>query len=181
MPLQGYRNKHPQLGQSCYVAASAELIGDVVVGDDCSFWPQVVVRGDVNTIRIGARSNIQDGSVLHVTHDHVEQPGGHPLLIGNEVTVGHKTILHGCTIGNRVLIGMGAIVLDGAILEEETLLGAGALVPPNKRLEGGYLWLGQPVRRVRALSEQERTRLAYAAAHYVRLKDDYLLQQQAKE
>ena len=174
MPLQGYRDSHPQLGEGCYVANSAELIGDVVAGADCSFWPQVVVRGDVNIIRIGARSNIQDGSVLHVTHDHPAQPGGHPLLIGDEVTVGHKAILHGCTLGDRGLVGMGAIVLDGAVIESDTLIGAGALVPPNKHLEGGYLWLGQPVRRARALTEAERAKLSYSAAHYLRLKDAYL-------
>lgn len=174
MPLQAYRDKQPQLGHGCYVAASAELIGDVTVGEDSSFWPQIVVRADVNLIRIGKRSNIQDGSVLHVTHDHPEQPGGHPLLIGDEVTVGHKAVLHGCTIGHRCLIGMGAIVLDGAVLEDEVMLGAGSLVSPGKRLEGGYLWLGQPARRIRPLSEEERARLAYSAAHYVRLKDDYL-------
>lgn len=173
MPLLPYLDLLPQLGSGCYLATSAELIGDVTVGDDCSFWPQVVVRGDVNRIRIGARSNVQDGSVLHVTHDHAEQPGGHPLLIGDEVTIGHKAILHGCTIGDRCLIGMGAIVLDGAVLEDETMIGAGSLVPPNKRLEGGYLWLGQPVRRVRPLSETEREKLAYSAAHYVRLKSQY--------
>lgn len=174
MPLLAYRDKQPQLGTACYVAASAELIGDVTVGEDCSLWPQVVVRGDVNFIRIGARSNIQDGSVLHVTHDHPDQPGGHPLIIGDEVTVGHRAILHGCRIGNRILIGMGAIVLDGAIIEDETLIGAGALVPPNKHLEGGYLWLGQPARRARPLSEAERAKLVYSAQHYLRLKNEYL-------
>ncbi|MBE0511124.1 MAG: gamma carbonic anhydrase family protein [Chromatiales bacterium] len=175
--LSPYRDTQPQLGTGCYVAASAELIGDVVAGADSSFWPQVVVRGDVNKIRIGARSNVQDGSVLHVTHDHAEQPGGHPLLIGEEATIGHKVILHGCTLGKRVLIGMGAIVLDGVVIEDETMIGAGSLVPPNKHLEGGYLWLGQPVRRVRPLSQAEREKLAYSAAHYVRLKDEYRQQQ----
>lgn len=174
MPLQPYRNKTPQLGHGCYLAASAELIGDVVAGADCSFWPQVVVRGDVNGIRMGAGCNIQDGAVLHVTHDHAEQPGGHPLTLGEQVTVGHKAILHGCTIGDRVLVGMGAIVLDGAVIESDTLLGAGALVPPGKHLESGYLWLGQPVHRVRPLNDEERARLAYSAAHYVRLKNHYL-------
>ncbi len=174
MPLQSYRNVRPQLGERCYLANSAELIGDVVTGEDCSFWPQVVVRGDVNRIRIGARSNVQDGSVLHVTHDHSEQPGGHPLYIGEEVTIGHRAILHGCRIGGRCLIGMGAIVLDGAVLEDEVLLGAGSLVPPNKHLEGGFLWLGQPVQRVRPLNDLERRKLTYSAAHYVRLKNDYL-------
>ena len=180
MSLQPYRATLPVLGDGCYVAGSAELIGDIVAAEDCSFWPQVVVRADVNVIRIGARSNIQDGAVLHVTHDHQAQPGGHPLYLGGEVTIGHRAILHGCRIGNRCLIGMGAIVLDGAILEEGVLLGAGSLVPPNKRLQGGYLWMGQPARRVRALTDQERDKLSYSAAHYVRLKDDYLPQKRGK-
>ena len=175
MPLRPYHDVMPALGNHCYVADSAELIGKLTVGDDSSFWPQVVVRGDVNVIAIGARTNVQDGAVLHVSHDHDAQPGGFPLLIGDEVTIGHKAILHGCTIGQRCLIGMGSVVLDGAILEDGVMLGAGSLVPPHKRLEGGFLWLGQPARRIRPLTEAERAHLAYSAAHYVRLKDEYLL------
>jgi carbonic anhydrase/acetyltransferase-like protein (isoleucine patch superfamily) len=132
-----------------------------------------VIRGDVNYIRIGRRTSIQDGSVLHVTHRHETLPEGHPLLIGDEVTVGHNVTLHGCTIGHRCLIGMGSTVLDGAILEEDVLLGAGSLVPPGKRLEGGYLWIGAPVKRARPLTETEREWLGYSSAHYVRLKNSY--------
>lgn len=152
---------------------SAVVIGDVVLGEESSLWPMVVARGDVNAIRIGSRTNVQDGSVLHVTHDHGEHPGGHPLSIGNEVTVGHNVTLHGCTVGDRCLIGMGAIVLDGAVLEPDVLVGAGSLVPPGKVLGGGALWLGSPVRRVRALTPEEIHRLAYSADHYVRLAGEY--------
>ena len=112
--------------------------------------------------------------MLHVTHPHEAVPDGHPLLIGNEVTVGHNVTLHGCTINDRCLIGMGSTILDGAIIEEGVLLGAGSLVPPGKTLEGGYLWIGSPVKRARPLTEAEKEWLSYSAAHYVRVKSNYL-------
>jgi carbonic anhydrase/acetyltransferase-like protein (isoleucine patch superfamily) len=174
MNIRDYLGKAPTIPESAYIDPAAVLIGDIVVGEDSSFWPMVVARGDVNYIRIGARSNVQDGAVLHVTHDHADVPGGHPCLIGDEVTVGHKAMLHGCTIGDRCLIGMSAIVLDGAILEPEVLLGAGSLVPPGKVLEGGFLWLGAPVKRVRPLTEAERAKFRYSAEHYIRLKNRYM-------
>jgi carbonic anhydrase/acetyltransferase-like protein (isoleucine patch superfamily) len=174
MPLRDYNDIAPSIPGSAYVDQAAVVIGDVVLGEDSSVWPMTVIRGDVNYIRIGARSNIQDGCVVHVTHAHAEVPGGHPCLVGDDVTIGHKVVLHGCTIGDRCLIGMGSIVLDGAVLEPEVLLGAGSLVPPGKLLEGGYLWLGAPVRRVRPLTEAERARFRYSAEHYVRLKNRYL-------
>ena len=149
------------------------VIGDVEIGDDSSIWPMAVLRGDVNSIHIGSRTSIQDGSVLHVTHDHPAQPGGFPLSIGDEVTVGHNVTLHGCTIDNRCLIGMGSTILDGAVLEEHVLLGAGSLVPPNKVLEGGYLWVGSPVKRVRPLTVDEQIWFGYSAEHYVKLKNEY--------
>lgn len=174
MNIRPYLDKFPTLPESAYVDPAAVVIGDVVLGADSSLWPMVVARGDVNYIRIGSRTNIQDGAVLHVTHDHAEVPGGHPCVIGDDVTVGHKAMLHGCTIGDRCLVGMSAIVLDGAVLEPEVLLGAGSLVPPGKTLEGGYLWLGAPVKRIRPLTEAERAKFLYSAQHYIRLKNRYL-------
>ena len=122
-------------------------------------WPLTVIRGDMHRIRIGARTSIQDGSVLHITHAGPFNPDGYPLTIGDDVTVGHKVILHGCTIGNRVLVGMGAIVMDGAVVEDEVVIGAGSLVPPGKRLESGYLYVGSPVKQARPLSDKEKAYL----------------------
>lgn len=174
MTMRGFEGKAPVLGARVYVDDAAVLVGDIIVGDDCSFWPHVAARGDVNIIRIGARTNIQDGTVLHVTHDGPYAPGGFPLLIGDDVTVGHKALLHACTIGNRCLIGMGAIVMDGAVLADEVFVAAGAVVTPGKQLESGWLYRGNPARPARELSAGEREMLAYSAAHYVRLKDRYL-------
>ena len=150
------------------------LVGDIETGDDVSIWPFVAARGDVHHIRIGHRSNIQDGTVLHVTHDGPYSPGGLPLIIGNDVTVGHKALLHACTIGDRCLIGMGAIVMDGAVLENDVLLAAGAVVTPRKRLKAGMLYRGNPAREVRPLSKDELAMLSYSAENYVRVKDSYL-------
>lgn len=173
MSLRPYLDVLPQLGERVYVDPAASVIGQVTLADDVSIWPGAVVRGDVNVIHIGARSNIQDGAVCHVTHDGPYSPGGAALTIGADVTVGHRAVLHACTIGARCLIGMGALVLDGAVLEEEVMLGAGALVPPGKRLDSGWLYVGSPARPARLLREAERGFLAYSAAHYVRLKDRY--------
>ena len=172
--LRSHGNISPVLGRRVYVDEAARVIGRVRAGDDVSFWPMAVARGDVNEIVIGQRTNIQDGSVLHVTHDGPYSPGGIALQVGDEVTVGHKAVLHACTVGARCLIGMGAIVMDGAVLEDEVMLAAGSLVAPGKRLQGGYLYQGSPARKVRALDEREVGMLAYSAAHYVRLKDQYL-------
>lgn len=174
MNLRPYLGQLPRLGPRCYVDPSALVIGDVELGEDSSVWPLTVIRGDVNFIRIGARTNIQDGCVLHVTHNGEYTPGGSPLVIGDEVTVGHGVILHACTVGQRCLVGMGARVLDNAVLEDESFIGAGAVVPPGKVVGSGELWLGNPARRVRALSARERAQLRYSAEHYVRLKDRYL-------
>jgi carbonic anhydrase/acetyltransferase-like protein (isoleucine patch superfamily) len=133
-----------------------------------------VLRGDVNEIEIGARTNVQDGSVLHVTHDGPYSPGGRPLIVGDDVTVGHAVTLHACTVGDRCLIGMNSCILDGAVLEPDVMLAAGSLVSPGKRLESGALYRGSPARRARDLTEQELEMLRYSAAHYVRLKDKYL-------
>ncbi|MBI1194568.1 MAG: gamma carbonic anhydrase family protein [Gammaproteobacteria bacterium] len=164
----------PNIGERTYVDEAAVVIGDVVIGDDSSLWPMVVARGDVHSIRIGSRTNVQDGSVLHVTSDNAFTPGGFPLTIGDEVTVGHGAILHACTIGNRVLVGMGATVLDGAVIEDGAMIGAGTLVSPGKRLEGGYLYIGSPARQARPLKDSEKAYLAYSAEHYVALKNRYL-------
>ncbi|ELQ6231384.1 gamma carbonic anhydrase family protein [Cronobacter dublinensis] len=175
--LRPYKNTFPQTGQRVMVDSSSVVIGDVRMADDVGVWPLVVIRGDVNYVCVGARTNIQDGSVLHVTHKSSYNPQGNPLLIGEDVTVGHKVMLHGCTIGNRVLVGMGSIVLDGAIIEDDVMIGAGSLVPQNKRLESGYLYLGSPVKQIRPLKEAEREGLRYSANNYVKWKDEYLAQE----
>lgn len=174
--LRPYRNVYPQLGEKVMVDATSVVIGDVRIADDVGIWPLVVIRGDVNYVEIGARSNIQDGSVLHVTHKSSYNPEGNPLIIGEDVTVGHKVMLHGCTIGNRVLVGMGSILLDGVVIEDDVMIGAGSLVPQNKRLESGYLYLGSPVKRIRPLKEEEIAGLTYSANNYVKWKDEYLAQ-----
>lgn len=170
-----YRDKQPELGERCYIDPAASVIGDVVLGDDASVWPYTVIRGDVNYVRIGARTNVQDGTVVHVSHDgpHAKL-GGFATVIGSDVTIGHKAIVHACRIEDAVLIGMGAIVLDGAVVEKHGFVGAGALVAPGKTVGTGELWLGNPAKKVRMLSDAEIEALYYSAQHYVRLKDDYL-------
>jgi carbonic anhydrase/acetyltransferase-like protein (isoleucine patch superfamily) len=172
--IRPYKNKVPVLGARVYVDDSAIVIGDVTLGDDASIWPQCSIRGDVNFIRVGARSNIQDGTVIHVTHDHAAVPGGRPTIIGADVTVGHQCVLHACTIEDHCLIGMGSQILDGAILRKYVLLGAGSLVTESKELEGGYLYVGRPAKRVRELTDQERAWFGYSAKHYIKIKNDYL-------
>jgi len=172
--VRPYSNCLPKFGQRVYVDPLSAVIGDVVAGDDCSFWPGAAVRGDVHEIRIGQRSNIQDNAVLHVTHDGPYTPGGRGLYIGDDVTVGHQVTLHACTVGDRCLIGIGAIVLDGAVLEDDVFLAAGSLVSPGKRLLSGHLYRGAPARQVRALRGEEIEQLRYSAGHYVKIKDHYL-------
>lgn len=172
--IRAYRGVLPRFGQRVYIDEQACVIGDVALGDDASVWPMAVIRGDVNQIRIGARSNVQDGAVLHVSHDGPLLEGGAPLVIGDDVTIGHQVILHGCTIGNRCLIGMGAKILDRVVVEDEVFIAAGALVAPGKRLESGWLYRGSPAVAARRLTEQELSNLSYSAAHYVRVKNNYL-------
>jgi carbonic anhydrase/acetyltransferase-like protein (isoleucine patch superfamily) len=172
--LRAFKGIRPTLGERVYVDPAATVIGKVRVDDDASIWPGAVARGDVNSIAIGARTSVQDGCVLHVTHDGQFSPGGIPLIIGTDVTVGHRAVLHACTIGNGVLVGMGSILLDGVVVEDHCLIGAGSLVPPGKRLTSGGLYVGTPARRARDLTESEIAWLRYSAAHYVRLKDEYL-------
>ncbi|WP_299020639.1 gamma carbonic anhydrase family protein [uncultured Photobacterium sp.] len=176
-PLRSYKGNYPTLAPSTYVDASAILVGSVTLEADASIWPLVAARGDVNDITIGARSNIQDGTVLHVSRKTPDQPEGHPLIIGEDVTVGHKAMLHGCQVGNRVLVGMGTIILDSAIIEDDIIIGAGSLVPPGKRLKSGYLYIGSPVKQARPLSVKERAFLSVSADNYVRLKNEYLAEQ----
>ncbi len=174
MSIRIYNQILPQCGSRVLIDPSAVVIGDVHLADDCSVWPQAVIRGDMHSIRIGARSSVQDGSVLHITHASSFNPGGYPLIIGDDVTIGHQVLLHGCTIGSRVLIGMGSIVMDGARIDDEVIVGAGSLVSPGKHLVSGYLYMGRPAQQVRALTEQEIAFFTYGAGNYVRLKDDYL-------
>ena len=175
MSIRQFQGHLPKIGKRVYIDGMSVVVGHVKLADDVSIWPHVAARGDVNTIEIGARTNIQDNSVLHVTHDGPYTPdGGIPLIIGDDVTVGHRCILHACTIGNRVLVGMGAIVMDGVVVEDDVLIGAGTLVPPGKRLESGWLYRGNPMEKARRLKNEEMEMLKYSAQHYVRLKDLYL-------
>lgn len=173
--IRRYRDQAPRLGERVYVDPTATVIGDVELGDDVSLWPQVVVRGDVNFVRIGTRSNLQDGTVVHVSHDgpHAKL-GGFATVIGEDVTIGHKAIVHACRIGNGALVGMGAILLDGVEVGAHAFIGAGALLPPGKVVGARELWVGNPARRVRMLDDAAVEGLLYSAAHYVRLKDEYL-------
>lgn len=168
------RDKTPQISVSAFVHESAVVIGDVTIDDDSSIWPMAVIRGDVQHITIGKRSNIQDASVLHVTHDSKYTPGGLPLHIGDGVTIGHRATLHACSIGDYCLIGMSATIMDGAILGDRLIIGAGSLVPTGKKLQGGYLYIGSPVRQVRSLKAEELESLEYSANHYVKIKNIYM-------
>ncbi|TVP10425.1 gamma carbonic anhydrase family protein [Shewanella sp. KCT] len=172
--IRAYKGVSPQFDASVYIDEACVLVGDIALDTDASVWPMVAARGDVNHIRIGKRSNVQDGTVLHVTRKSASRPEGHPLLIGDDVTIGHKAMLHGCQVGNRILIGMGAIILDGAVIEDDVILGAGSLVPPGKTLESGHLYVGSPAKKVRALTEAEIKFLPESADNYVRLKNEYI-------
>ena len=173
-PLRSFKGVLPTLGARAYVDPAATVIGDVVLGDDVSIWPGAVLRGDVNYIRVGARSNIQDGTVVHVTHDGPYSPGGFPTMIGEGVTIGHAAVIHACTIEDYCLIGMHATVLDGAVVKQYGFVGAGSVVPPGKVVGERELWLGNPAQRVRVLTDAQIEQLHYSAEHYVRLKDVYL-------
>jgi len=172
--IRAYLHFEPKLGARVMIDPSAVVLGDIELGDDVSIWPHCAVRGDMHKIRIGDRSNIQDGSVLHITHASDFNPAGWPLVIGNDVTVGHRVTLHGCTLGNFILVGMGAIIMDGAVVEDEVMIAAGTLVTPGKRLESGYLYAGSPVRQMRPLKDSERKFLRYSAQNYSKLKQTFL-------
>jgi carbonic anhydrase/acetyltransferase-like protein (isoleucine patch superfamily) len=166
--LYAHRGVRPTLGARVFVADTATVIGDVVLGDDASVWFGCVVRGDVFPIRIGARSNIQYGAVVHVTGDMAS------TSVGDDVTVGHMALLHGCTVGNRVLVGMGSIVLDNAIIEDDVVLAAGSLVPPGARIPSGMLAMGRPAKPVRPLQDHDRVRIAEGARLYVEYKTTFM-------
>ncbi len=172
--IRPFQNIWPRVGERVYIDESAQVIGDVVLGDDSSVWPLVSIRGDVNRIRIGARSNVQDNSVLHVTHDGPYSPGGADLQIGDDVTIGHGVILHACRIGNRCLIGMGVIVMDKVVVEDDVLIAAGSTVTPGKTLKSGWLYRGSPAQAARELTPSEVASLKYSADNYVKVKNKYL-------
>jgi len=169
-----FMKRCPRLGARVFIHDSATVSGSVDLGDDVSVWPMSVIRGDVNHVSVGARSNVQDGCILHVTHEGPWQPEGRALVIGEDVTLGHGAILHACTIGDRCLVGMGAIVMDGAVLEPDSMVAGGAVVTPGKVVPSGTLWRGNPARQARELTAAEIENQAYSAEHYVRLKDLYL-------
>ena len=171
--IRKFGNKSPTIYKSAYVDAQACVIGAVEIGDHASIWPMAVVRGDVNYIKIGHKTNIQDGSILHVTHAG-EYGSGAPLIIGDGVTVGHGAILHACEIGDYCLIGMGATIMDNCIIEDHAMIGAGSLLPPNKYVKSGELWLGNPAKKIKDLSDEQKLQLEYSAQHYVKLKDKYM-------
>lgn len=173
-PLRAYQGITPTVGKDSYIDSSAVLVGDITMGDDVSVWPLVAARGDVNKITIGNRTNVQDGTVLHVTRSSSGNPAGYPLSIGDDVTIGHKCMLHGCTVGNRVLVGMGSIILDGATIEDDVFIGAGTVVPPNKVCRSGYLYVGNPMKEVRPLKEAEMNFLKESADNYLVTKNEYI-------
>lgn len=170
MTVKAFEEHIPDIHPDAYVDPMAYVSGQTTLGERSSVWPTAVVRGDINHIRIGKLTNVQDGAVLHVTHGgEYSTPEGRPLLIGDEVTIGHRAVLHACTIGNRCLVGMGAIVLDGAVVEDEVMIGAGSLVPPGKVLASGYLYVGSPVKMARPLTDKEKAYFSYSANYYCKL------------
>ncbi|MEZ5570643.1 MAG: gamma carbonic anhydrase family protein [Halioglobus sp.] len=172
--LRSFQGHSPTVGERVFIDPSAVVLGQVALDDDVSVWPQVAIRGDMHRISIGARTSVQDGSVLHITHAGPFNPAGWPLDIGCDVTIGHSAVLHGCSVGNRVLVGMSSTVMDGAVIEDEVVIAAGALVTPGKRLRSGYLYAGSPAREVRQLSDKELAYFTYSANNYVKLKDQHI-------
>lgn len=166
--IRTFRGVKPAIPQSCFIEETAAVIGDVVMGEDCSVWFHAVIRGDVNYIRIGDRTNVQDLCALHVTHD------THPLVIGSDVTIGHHVVLHGCTIQDRVLVGMGAIIMDGVVIGEDSVVAAGALVTPGTIVEPKSLILGSPAKVKRPVTEQELAWIRESAQNYVGYSRQYL-------
>ncbi len=175
--VTSYQLHTPQLASGVYIAPTCSVIGEVSIGENSSVWHGTVIRGDVNSISIGEATNIQDLSMLHVSHRSAWNPKGAPLIVGSRVTVGHQALLHGCTVEDECLIGMGSIVMDKAIVQKHVLLAAGSLVPEDKVLESGYLYMGSPAKQVRKLTDKEIERFVYSANHYIKLKDEYLAAQ----
>ena len=174
MSVRNHEGINPRIAGDVYIDRDSVVIGDVEIGEKSSVWPMTVIRGDIHRIRIGKRTSVQDGSILHVTHAGPYNPDGFPLIIGDDVTIGHKAMLHGCTIGNRILIGMAAVIMDGVVVQDEVIIAAGTLVPPGRVLESGYLYMGNPVRQARALTDKERNFFLYTAKRYVDLAAVYL-------
>ena len=174
MAIHSFRGKQPQISDRVMIAPESYVLGDVSIGSDSSIWPGAIVRGDMHSINIGERTSVQDGAVLHITHASDFNPGGYPLVIGSDVTIGHQACLHGCTVGSEVLIGIGSTILDGAIIEDQVIIAAGTLVPPGKRLESGFMYKGSPAAKAPPLTEKEKVYFKYTAGNYVKLKDDYL-------
>ena len=174
MPITSYLGTYPQIAEKTFIHDSAQVIGEVTIGCDCSLWCNTVLRGDVNRIVVGDGTNIQDFVMCHVSHKSTAKPDGSPLIIGKNVTIGHSVVLHGCTIEDECLIGIGSIVMDDVVVEKNVMLGAGSLVPPGKRLESGHLYVGRPAAKVRALSTAEIAHFKYSAEHYIRMKNNYL-------
>ncbi len=174
MNIRSFRNNRPKIDASAYVDETAVIIGEVSLASDVSIWPLCVLRADINSISIGARSNVQDGAVVHVVHDYELAPGGYHVTIGADTTIGHGVVLHGCQIGDRCLIGMNATVLDGAVIEDDVIIGANSLVPQNKVLETGYLYFGNPVRKVRPIKSEERSHIKTNADLYVGWKNEFM-------
>jgi len=164
--IRNFADKSPVLAASAWVDETAVVIGEVTLAEGVSIWPTAVLRGDVNAIEIGADSNLQDGVIVHVNQPGLKHPDGTPCIVGESVTVGHRATLHACRIGNRVLVGMGAIVLDDVVVEDEVIIGAGSVVSPGKVLESGHLYLGTPARKIRPLTDEERSHFDYSAGFY---------------
>lgn len=171
--IRAYLEHQPAIDPSCYVDPLAVVIGQVQLAEHASVWPFAVIRGDVQHISIGKNSNIQDHCMLHVSHANAGRPNGSPLIIGEDVTVGHHVTLHGCQIGHRVLIGIQSVILDDVVIEDDVMIGAGSLVPPRKRLESGYLYVGSPVQKIRPLTQAEIDYLPYSARHYVKVAEQH--------
>ena len=179
MSIRSHAGQHPRIAADVYIDPDSVVIGDVEIGEGSSVWPMTVIRGDIHRIRIGKRTSVQDGSILHVTHAGPFNPDGFPLIIGDDVTIGHKAMLHGCTIGSRILIGMAAVIMDGVVVNDEVIIAAGTLVPPGKVLERGYLYKGNPARQARPLTDKEMTFFSYTSKRYVDLAAAYLAEQGA--
>ena len=172
MSVRKYKGIAPSIADSAWVDESAVVIGKCVLAENVSVWPNATLRGDVNDIEIGEGSNIQDGAVVHTTHQS-DISNGTKCIVGKNVTVGHNAVLHGCIIEDECLIGMGAVVLDNAVVQTHVLVGANSLVPPGKVLESGYLYVGSPVKQARPLTDKEKAFFKYSADHYIKLKNDY--------
>ena len=169
MTLLTYEGKTPRIDPTAFVAPGARLIGDIEIGPEASIWYNCVLRGDVNAIRIGARTNIQDGTVLHVDSPQAGHEAGYPTLIGEEVLIGHLAMVHGCILHDRAFVGLGAIVMDGCEIEGDAMLAAGAMLTPGKRIPAGQLWAGRPAKYVRELSAADIAGMRAGVAHYVEL------------